>query len=40
MQQYGIMPEPDVRSKRKERNSENDGENEDLTAFSDFLSNF
>ena len=40
MQQYGIMPEPDVRTKRKAQNNENEGENEDLSAFSDFLSNF
>ena len=40
MQQYGIMPEPDVRTKSKPQHPENENENEDLSASSDFLSNF
>ena len=41
MQEYGILPEPDVRTKRKTEEPENDNnEDEDLSAFSDFLSNF
>ena len=42
MQQYGIMPEPDVRTARGQQKNDNDHENdnEDLSAFSDFLSNF
>lgn len=40
MQQYGIMPEPDVRTKSKPQHPENENEDEDLSAFSDFLSNF
>ena len=42
MQEYGIMPEPDVRTARGQQKNDNDHENdnEDLSAFSDFLSNF
>ena len=41
MQQYGIMPEPDVRTKREQAKPENENDDEgDLSAFSDFLSNF
>ena len=42
MQQYGILPEVDVRTKRQNQIDENesDGDSEDLSAFSDFLSNF
>lgn len=40
MQQYGIMPEADVRTQRKVQNSDDGNEDEDLSAFSDFLSNF
>lgn len=44
MQQYGVLPETDVRSKsaRQDNEDENDSENDegDLSAFSDFLSNF
>ena len=39
MQQYGIMPEPDVRTNPKQ-STENENDEEDLSAFSDFLSNF
>lgn len=40
MQQFGIMPEPDVRTKRTNGDPNNDSDEEDLSAFSDFLSNF
>ena len=40
IQQYGIMPEPDVRTKSKQQHPENENDEEDLSAFSDFLSNF
>ena len=40
MQQYGIMPEPDVRTRHTPEHAENNDEDEDLSAFSDFLSNF
>ena len=39
MQQYGIMPEPDVRTNPKQSTG-NENDEEDLSAFSDFLSNF
>ena len=40
MQQYGIMPEPDVRTQRAAQDPGSDSDDEDLSAFSDFLSNF
>ena len=40
MQRYGIMPEPDVRTGRQQPNNEPENDDEDLSAFSDFLSNF
>lgn len=40
MEHYGIMPEPDVRTKKGPQESPSDNDEEDLTAFSDFLSNF
>ena len=38
MQQYGIMPEPDVRKGHKQQDNETENDDEDLSAFSDFLS--
>ena len=40
MQRYGIFPEADVRRQSKQKNESADNEDEDLSAFSDFLSNF
>ena len=42
MHPYGILPEVDVRTKRQSQIDDNEGDSdsEDLSAFSDFLSNF
>ena len=40
MQQYGIMPEQDVRTLRNSGNENHENEDDDLSAFSDFLANF
>ena len=40
MQQYGIMPEQDVRTPRNPGNENHENEDDDLSAFSDFLANF
>ena len=36
---YGIQPEPDVRTKRADQDPEAGNDEDDLSAFSDFLSN-
>ena len=40
MQTYGIFPEPDVRTQKTQRPQSSDEDEDDLSAFSDFLSNF
>ena len=40
MEEYGIQPEPDVRSNKKEKPNGTEPDEDDLSAFSDFLSNF
>lgn len=40
LQQYGILPEADVRTQKKTQNPDDETEDEDLSAFSDFLSKF
>ena len=40
MQAYGILPEPDVRTQKAQQDQPSDTDEDDLSAFSDFLSNF
>ena len=40
MQYYGIFPEPDVRTQKAQQDQQADADDDDLAAFSDFLSNF
>ena len=40
MQAYGILPEPDVRTQKAQQDQQSDTDEDDLSAFSDFLSNF
>ena len=40
MQSYGIFPEPDVRTQKAQQAQPSDEDEDDLSAFSDFLSNF
>lgn len=40
MQSYGIFPEPDMRTQKDRQVQPSDEDDDDLSAFSDFLSNF
>ena len=40
MQYYEIMPEPDVRTQKAQQDPQSDMDDDDLSAFSDFLSKF